>query len=253
MRNKNKKQLNDDESLVNEILEKIRTGKAGEKEETVEMEKGESRLFSQSAARLKCLRMEKERGEKEKALGKIKEMDVYAQDFLKNMTPEEEAALNEMMDAIGAETEKERINNLAECIRGIKKHVLSRLVVQLGHFPYLEKYFALAQSLTKDKRPSNPFFVKKLLPGYFKLLPASCQIKNRHRPSGDERTAPLIDKAARPEKRKKILEKKIAKDFYIDLSKPSAEEREAIKNLLEISEEFKKLYEEYQTIIKKSA
>lgn len=220
--NKNKNQKKE-EALVDEILKKIKKGEVSLESKEEEPENMPS--IPLPARQLKEMRKRKEESLAENQKNNIHDSDQKVQDFIENMREAEEKVFDEMMEAVGAETEYQRVRNLAVYLKKNKKNIPERLIVNLDFFPYLKKYFLLAEAELRASRVNS----RKLTKGYSKFLPKR------------EKT----EKKKKGLKTKKKLEKKIAKKYYVDVSSPTEEEKQAIQNLLKISEEFKKLYKEY--------
>lgn len=227
------KNKNQDEKLVDKILEKIKKGLVGQPE-TVE-KKPEISTASQNARRLTELRQRKEQAEAEKQKQKSSKAQAEAKSFIDEMTESEETVFNEMMEAVNVETEKQRIDNLAAYIKRNRKRISARLIVNLNYFPYLQKYYILADAELRHNKVNG----SRLGKGYFRLLPKGSSAKAR---------VSRIKVNLENKKFRKKIKKKIEAQFYVDIENPSIEEKSAITNLLKVSPKFKKLYNEYQEI-----
>jgi len=150
---KKTKNNNQEEKLVEQILEKIRTGSVEQEQKEDENQNNQVRTLS--AKQLKNLRLQKEKAQKNKSAKKIERPDSKAQEFLENMTDKEEKVFNQMINLINAETEKQKIKGLSLYLK-MNKHILpKRLILNLHHFPYLQKYYLLAEAELKNKRKNR--------------------------------------------------------------------------------------------------
>jgi len=228
-KNQNK---NQDEKLVDQILEKIRSGKVGQEE--IE-EKQASTDQTLNAKRIKMLRQRKEQVEQQKQFENESKVQASAKDFMEQMSEQEEKVFNEMMEAVNVETERQRVDNLVLYLKENRISIPDRLIVNLHYFPYLQKYYLLADAQMKKKKVNGT----KLGRGYVKLLPKGSAAKAKI-------SSIKVNLGNKKEKRK--IKKKIAAQFYVDIESPTKEEKAAIENLLAVSPAFKKLYKKYQQI-----
>jgi len=231
---KAKIKISKEDQLVENILKKIKK-QSKEKEEIIEKRTEPESAKPKAAEELKKLRVNKEKIEQKKQKP-LKSIEDLAKEFMESMSEREEQYFNEMTEAVNIEKEKDRIENLVCYIKKHKKKIPERLLLHLNYFPSLYKYFLLAEAEIKGKGKFKIFSKDKK--SYFKLFPKG---------TGVVKTK--IKMAPRRNIRKiRQIEKKIAKEYYIHIDDPTPEEKQAIKNLLEISEEFQKLYDEYKKL-----
>jgi len=224
---KKTKTKKEDDKLVDKILDKIRTG--GDKEEPATVEQIVV-LKTISPKKLKELRTKSIKPQRPKQVLRSREDSGKALLFVNTMTMEEEKIFDQMMDIFSLSTENERIDGLIDFLK--KNALPQNLLLNLKYFPHLEKYYLLADA--EIRKPKKGRHQRKMLnKGYFKFLPKPAGNKKK-RLSKEDYT------------RKKKMERQIAREFYLDVSDTSKEEMRAIDSLLEVSERFRELYDEYK-------
>jgi len=118
--NKNKNQKKE-EALVDEILKKIKKGESSLESKEEEPENMPS--IPLPARQLKEMRKRKEESLAENQKNNIYDSDQKVRDFIENMREAEEKVFDEMMEAVGAETEYQRVRNLVAYLKKNKKNM----------------------------------------------------------------------------------------------------------------------------------
>ncbi|MFZ5364934.1 MAG: hypothetical protein ACOZBH_01895 [Patescibacteria group bacterium] len=221
------------DKLVDDILEKLRSGRAGQEINFYPESQTKTRTRRNSVSSLPK-KKDQSASNRRPAVSPAHFKD-EAQEFIESMNTAEETCFDQMMGAVSAETERERVENLRRYLKQNRASIPNRLVANLRFFPSLLKYYLLAD--TDHRLKPRPALL--LNQPSLRLLPTAKLV--RARISG-------LKIKRQNEKFKRRLRQRIKREFYLDIKSPSGEEKEAIENLLEISSKFRQLYEEYKKI-----